>query len=209
MRLIHALIVAALLGGCVGPPAGKRPRTGAPATSPETRQCLNDLTRLGARFGVLADQDMGNGCRISGALTLLEIGVPITNIRAIRCPMARTLALWMRDSVQPAARAQLGTRVIRIESFGAYACRRVIGVPSTKLSEHAQANAVDIAAFVLADGRRISVDGGWKGAPDAQRFLRDVRSGACARFATVLSPDFNAAHANHLHFDLGRGPFCR
>ena len=140
---------------------------------------------------------------------MLDIGVPTTNIRAIRCPMARTLALWMRDSVQPAARAQLGTRVIRIESFGAYACRRVIGVPSTKLSEHAQANAVDIAAFVLADGRRISVDGGWNGAPDAQRFLRDVRSGACARFATVLSPDFNAAHANHLHFDLGRGPFCR
>ena len=28
-----------------------------------------------------------------------------------------------------------------------------------------------------------------------------VRDGACDLFATVLSPDYNAAHADHLHFD--------
>ena len=76
-------------------------------------------------------------------------------------------------------------------------------------SEHATANAVDISGFVLADGRRIVVDSGWNGTDDERRFLRSVRAAACKRFRTVLSPDFNAAHQDHFHFDLGRGPFCR
>jgi hypothetical protein len=28
-----------------------------------------------------------------------------------------------------------------------------------------------------------------------------VRNGACQLFATVLSPDYNEAHRDHLHFD--------
>jgi hypothetical protein len=28
-----------------------------------------------------------------------------------------------------------------------------------------------------------------------------VRDGACRLFATVLSPDYNAAHRDHLHLD--------
>ena len=68
---------------------------------------------------------------------------------------------------------------------------------------------MDVSGFVLADGRRITVEAGWNGSDDERKFLRQVRQAACQRFQTVLSPDFNAAHYNHLHFDLGRGPYCR
>ncbi len=91
--------------------------------------------------------------------------------------------------------------------MGTYSCRTMIGAGSGKLSEHAKANAVDIAAFILSDGRRITVKDGWVGGDDGD-FLRAVRAAACRRFSTVLSPDYNAAHHDHLHFDMGGKPFC-
>lgn len=96
--------------------------------------------------------------------------------------------------------------------MGGYACRRVIGnaASANKMSQHATGNAVDIGAFMLADGRRVSVKQGWSSADeDERKFLRDIRAAACKRFATVLSPDYNAAHHDHLHFDMGGKSFCR
>ncbi len=178
--------------------------------SVDTRQCLVDLERLRARYSLLPEQNFGNGCSIIGSVQLLDVGVPITNVRAVKCGVARNLALWMRESVQPAARA-LGSRVVKLESMGGYSCRNVVGnaAAAGQRSEHASANAIDIGAFVLADGRRISVLQGWNGPVDEREFLRNVRAGGCRLFSTVLSPDYNAAHHDHLHFDMGRGPFCR
>ena len=80
------------------------------------------------------------------------------------------------------------------------------GRPNGLWSEHARANAVDIAGFRLEDGRRISVAADWNDRGDKGRFLRDVRDGACRLFSTVLSPDYNRAHRDHLHLDeAGRG----
>jgi hypothetical protein len=89
----------------------------------------------------------------------------------------------------------------RIEHLGAFSCRRMYGGSDGPWSEHATANAIDIAGFVLEDGTRISVLKDWEGDGPKARFLRAVRDGACGSFATVLSPDYNAAHANHFHFD--------
>jgi hypothetical protein len=77
------------------------------------------------------------------------------------------------------------------------------------LSQHATANALDIAGFRLADGRRISVLADWSDSGDKGRFLREVREGACKQFNTVLGPDYNAAHRNHFHVDMGRWQVCR
>ena len=75
---------------------------------------------------------------------------------------------------------------------------------------HMGAEAIDIGAFVLADGRRISVIDGWSSrSRDEQEFLRVVHRSACKRFGTVLGPDYNAAHRDHLHVELGSGSFCR
>jgi hypothetical protein len=116
------------------------------------------------------------------------------------CPVAAALALWERDVVQPAARRHFGQRVVRIDHAGSYSCRRLYGRVEGRFSEHATADAIDVLAFRLDDGRRITVLDDWRDGTDAA-FLHEVRDGACDLFSTVLSPDYNTAHADHFHFD--------
>ena len=100
--------------------------------------------------------------------------------------------------------------VTRIESFGTYACRPLNGVAGNRLSEHGRANAVDIAAFTFADGRRVTVLQGWNGEDEAvRRFLRAVHQAGCRRFDVGMGPDSNAFHRDHLHFDMGQSRYCR
>jgi len=204
------------LGACI--PRGEQrrepPRAETPArverNSPETLQCHIDLARERIGFRALPDQRFAGGCSALGAVQLLDVGLPVTNLRAMTCPLARQFARWTRESVQPAAEIWLGTRVARIETFGTYSCRGVNGQPGARLSEHAFANAVDVSAFVLGDGRRITVQAGWNGDDERiERFLRAVHQGGCRRFNIGLSPDSDAYHYNHIHFDMGRGPYCR
>jgi hypothetical protein len=123
------------------------------------------------------------------------------NTPPVTCPVAIALELWRRDTVAPAARTMLGSEIARIEHLGAFSCRRMYGAREGRWSEHATGNAIDIAGFVLEDGRRISVLRDWEGDDDKAAFLRAVRDGACDSFATVLSPEYNAAHADHFHLD--------
>lgn len=161
------------------------------------------------RYRSLPDRSFGGGCQAVGSVQLLDVGVPITNLTAITCPMAQGLADWLRD-VRPMARRMLGSEVVRIESFGSYACRPVNSQVGGRLSEHARANAADIAAFVLADGRRVTVEKGWNGPDDGERaFLRQAHRAGCRHFAIGLGPDSDRFHYNHFHFDMGRGPYCR
>lgn len=117
------------------------------------------------------------------------------------CAVDAGLALWLRHGVQPAAQRLLGSQVARIEHVGTNNCRRIGGGSEGSWSEHATGNAIDIAAFVLEDGRRIGVLKDWSGGGDKAAFLRAARDAACDSFSTVLSPDYNAAHADHLHLD--------
>jgi hypothetical protein len=210
---LSSLVLIVLLAACVGPPKGRSAETGPRkppvAVNENIRQCIADLDRLGARYTPIADQNFGGGCSNIGTVQLLGAGVPITNVTATRCPLARALTLWARETLQPAARDAFDSRVVKIESMGGYSCRNIIGGRGTGRSEHATGNAVDIGGFVLADGRRVSIRQGWNGAEDERAFLRTIRGAACQRFQTVLSPDYNAAHFDHLHFDLGGKPFCR
>jgi hypothetical protein len=128
------------------------------------------------------------------------------------CAVAAGLELWLTQQVQPAAAELLGSPIAGIEHLGAYSCRRIGGGEGGRWSEHATGNAIDITAFVTEDGRRISVLGEWRGPRAETQFLRRVRDDACSVFGTVLSPDYNEAHRDHLHFDQaarGFGSFCR
>jgi hypothetical protein len=128
------------------------------------------------------------------------------------CAVNAGLALWLRHGVQSAATELLGSRVVALEHMGTASCRRIGGGEGGRWSEHATGNAIDIAAFILADGRRISVLRDWPGEAPPARFLRAARSSACDVFGTTLSPDYNAAHGDHLHLDqAARGGFgfCR
>ena len=205
-----ALLLVLALAGCAGERVAERPgRTATPAPRPavSTLQCYADLNAAGVSFEPLPDREPQAGCPISGTVKLIEIGTPVTNLGALTCPLASAFAAWTRYALQPAARIAFGQPVAKVETMGTYACRNVAG--SSRISEHARANAVDVGGVVLADGRRVTVKAGWNGAPDEQRFLRLIHQSACRRFGSVLSPDYNAAHADHLHLDMAPGRFCR
>ena len=122
----------------------------------------------------------------------------------LACPIVSALDRWLADSVQPAAQRWFGTRVIEIKQISAYSCRGMNGNSRAHISEHAFGNALDIAAFTLADGRRVTVKNGWKGMPEEQGFLRDIQAAACQQFNTVLAPGSNIYHYDHIHVDLMR-----
>ena len=136
-------------------------------------------------------------------------GVRLSGSFLASCPLAVSFALFERQALQPAAEAVYGQRVAVVEHYGSFACRNIYGRASGRRSQHATANALDIAGLRLADGRRISVARDWKGDPKAQRFLRLVRDGACRAFNTTLGPDYNAAHRDHFHVDMGGFRVCR
>ena len=130
--------------------------------------------------------------------------VAVKPTATLACPIVSALDRWLADSVQPAAMRWFGARVVEIKQISAYSCRGMNGNPNAHISEHAFGNALDIAAFTLADGRRISVKDGWKGMPEEQGFLRDVQAAACQQFTTVLAPGSNVYHYDHIHVDLMR-----
>jgi hypothetical protein len=225
-RLGTAITLPLLLAACFGggdrtrdvPPKRIAERPSGPRTLPsrpsaETQQCYTDLSRANVRYSALPDRDFGGGCLVIGAVQLLDIGVPVTGITSIRCPLARNFSAWVEHAVRPAARQMLGSELVRVETMGTYSCRGIVGggtAASGRLSEHALANAIDVSGFVLADGRRITIRGDWRTSdPATKQFLTVIHQSACKRFRTVLSPEYNAAHHDHFHFDMGRGPFCR
>ncbi|MDB5694468.1 MAG: extensin [Sphingomonas bacterium] len=175
----------------------------------ETAQCHADLRAQSVAFRPLPDRQAGPGCGLFGAVQLLEIGVPVTNLTGIRCGQARAFSAWVRSGVGPAAFQILGSELARVETFGSFACRNVAG-RGDRRSGHAIANAIDVGGFVLKDGRRVTVLRDWKSPdPAVREFLQTVRRSACKRFGTVLSPDYNAAHADHLHLEADRAGLCR
>lgn len=183
--------------------------------TPETRQCLSQLGLAQARFQPLPDQYFGDGCSTVGTVKLASLHsdqatIALSNIGPVTCPVAETFAGWARYGADRAARQIMGSPLRSIETMGSYSCRNVAG--SLRLSAHATANAVDIAAFVLEDGRRISVLQGWNGGSASEReFLRVVHQSACKRFGTVLGPDYNAAHRDHFHVEkvIAASSYCR
>jgi hypothetical protein len=130
--------------------------------------------------------------------------VEIKPAATLACPMVSALDRWIVDSLQPAAQRWFRQKVVEIRQISAYSCRGMNGQPGARISEHAFGNALDIASFTLADGRRITVKNGWRGSPEEQGFLRDVQGAACEQFNTVLAPGSNRFHYDHFHFDLMR-----
>lgn len=171
--------------------------------------CAGTLKAPHVQAEPIADKLEANGCGWTNGVSLSEAGGARVRYAALTCEMAAALALWLEHDVQPLAREMLGTSVASVQSLGGYACRNIVGTAVLKnvRSQHAYANAVDVAGFILKDGRTINVRRHWPGEAVEARFLRAVHQRACAYFRVALSPDYNAAHHDHFHFD--RGPFSR
>lgn len=189
----------------LGAPVGMFTRAKLAGLTDEAPRCRALLAQAGVRFTALPARREGERCGYADGVRFARGGSRrIAYAPAdlgVSCPVAAALSMWEWNSVQPAAERLFGSPVRRIETFGSYSCRRLYGRDSGAWSEHATADAVDVAGFVLADGRRITVAREWRGDDPEARFLRAVRDGACDLFATTLSPDYNTAHRDHLHLD--------
>jgi hypothetical protein len=171
--------------------------------------CFALLDKVGVTYTHVDRQSDNPDCGIANGLTLDQSLTPYSGTLTMSCKMAASLYLWERHVVMPAAAEIFGQPVKRIETLGAYACRRVNGAKTRRWSEHARGEAVDIAGFTLADGTRVMVKDDFSDFSPEGIFLRRVRDKGCAIFSVALSPDYNAQHADHLHFDMGAFAICR
>lgn len=188
----------------------------------EPQRCLAALAQTGMAYSALPDRVTGSGCGFDNAVLLRSSGVRLGAPVSLSCPMALSFAMWERHALQPAAELFLSQRVTAINHLGSYACRNVNrgeaaapSTPSGNRSQHATANALDIAGFTLSSGKRVTVLRQWPAddantvaGPDAL-FLQAVHRGACRYFKGVLGPDYNAAHRDHFHLETGGYRMCR
>jgi len=155
----------------------------------------------------IPDRPSDTGCEIENAVRLPSALRTSPPSPTVTCPVAAAWTMFERHSLQAAAREHLGQEVVGIRHLGTQSCRNVAG--SERRSEHATANAIDIAAFTLRDGREVRLVSDWQRRGPEAAFLRAVQSGACRWFRAVLGPDHNAAHRDHFHLDMGRWGACR
>jgi len=217
---IFIVITSLLASGCSLVPQEQAPRKAAVARSaapvvvnPESQACMADLGNRAAAFTPLPDTYYGAGCSAVGAVKLASLRsdtkrLKLSNLGPMTCTLADTFAGWARFGVDRAAQQFLGSPLVKIETMGTYNCRNIAG--SARRSGHARADAIDVSGFVLADGRRITVEGNWEDkSPEVRRFFTAIHASACKRFGMVLGPNYNPSHRNHLHLEVGGRKACR
>jgi hypothetical protein len=172
---------------------------------PEERACMASRAVETSAFIQKAGKVNGRGaCGILKPLKVAAMAdgsVSIGPVATINCPMTASVEAWLEQSVQPAALAWFGMPVTEIDQISDYSCRPKNNQRGESLSEHAFGNALDVAAFTLADGRKITVKANWRSPAEASGFLHEVFAAACQRFKTVLGPGYKY-HGDHFHLDL-------
>ncbi|MGE3067141.1 MAG: extensin family protein [Hyphomicrobiaceae bacterium] len=202
-----SLLVVLLVGAC-GKTSDYFVAKEEPWRDEEERACLaSGVVRASPFLTPRSALGAGNFCGALQPFTMSAADngrVALKPAAALRCPMVPQVERWVRLVVEPAARATFGVPLVELKIAASYSCRPMNNVHGGRLSEHGRANAIDVAGFVLADGRTIMVKTGWHGAFAERTFLRRVHDGACQHFTTVLSPNYDANHRDHFHLDLAR-----
>ncbi|WP_421694698.1 extensin family protein [Aestuariivirga sp.] len=202
-KLIAVAGAAAVLAGCSSSSnVHKTARFDTQGLRAPENSCQIKPSRIGLAEKI-RNIDEGNGCEVPNAWKVQSLGsVSFSKNATMNCGMAEPLKDWLEDVVQPTAQRSFGESVISVDVAASYSCRPRNNKSGAKMSEHGYGNAIDIAAFTLESGRKVSVLEGWRGHKDEQRFLHTVHDEACGPFHTVLGPDSDAHHRNHLHLDL-------
>ena len=190
-------------------PAGKSVEQAAPALPPSPQPlpqpsaCRLALTDAIAIAPSIPDIRGAGGCGGEDLVRLEAIVLPdkrqvsVKPAAILRCAMASALADWIRTDIAPLA-VRLGSTVSDLDNFDSFECRGRNRVVGARLSEHGRANALDVRAFKLANGRSISLTD-----RTVPRELREtVLHSVCARFSTVLGPGSDWYHEDHIHLDL-------
>ncbi|HGG05590.1 MAG TPA: extensin family protein, partial [Aliiroseovarius sp.] len=137
-------------------------------------------------------------------------GVRLTTAATLSCETAKALNTWVRRGVMPAV-GNRGGGLASLKVIAHYSCRTRNNQPGAKISEHGRGKAIDIAGIYLNNGDYISVLEGWRSRRDA-RLLKAMHRSACGIFGTVLGPDANRFHRDHLHVDTAHyrsGSYCK
>ena len=207
--LVLALFAAGEAAAEVPLPRPQPPEMRVPAVDPaEAEAAAKACEAFFAADIAVAERAEGmaldNGCGAPALVRLSAVRlaggqrVELTPAALLRCTAAHAVANWVREDVAPAAVA-LGSRLARIEVAASYVCRPRNNVKGAVLSEHGRANALDVRALGLADGRSIPIT-----AKDAPTLMAEMKRSACARFTTVLGPGADPSHEFHLHVDLAQ-----
>lgn len=173
----------------------------------DRRLCDQALATSQLNYQAVPDSRPEPTCPLENTVRVRDSAVSFTGPFLATCPLAAAYVLFERHGLQPAAERVFGQPVVRIEHFGSFACRNI--ARSNRRSQHASANALDLAGFRLADGTRITVARDWNGDDAKARFLREVHAAACSAFNVTLGPHYNAAHHDHFHVDMGGFRTCR
>lgn len=151
------------------------------------------------------------GCGIKEPVQVTEIsGVRLSSPAVIDCQTAKTFQTWLEKGAIPAV-GRLGGGIAELHIAASYACRPRNNQSGAKVSEHGKGHAVDLSGLTLNNGLSISVLKGWND-PVQGQILRAFHKEACGRFGTVLGPESDRYHQDHLHFDTARyraGSYCR
>jgi hypothetical protein len=170
--------------------------------------CRAVLGRSHLKFTALADKRIDDSCGFTDVVRADRSPIAFNYRVVATCGLTAAL-YWYQQRLNRIARDELGATVAKIDQLGTYACRNINSEPVGRRSQHATANAIDIAAFHLSDGRVVSVlDDYGKPTPEG-RFLDRAHDAACDFFNIVLGPRYNRLHANHFHLDMGPFRFCR
>ena len=168
--------------------------------------CFEALTNAGIGYTRIEDSEPGKSCGFYDALDLLQTTTPYSVSLKLTCAETAALYIWEKRAARPLAEEMLGSPIIRIETYGSYSCRNING--TSRKSEHALANAIDISGFKLRDGRVINIAEHWGDDTQEGKFLERLHGRACRLFSVTLGPDYNSDHADHFHFDMGSGDLC-
>jgi hypothetical protein len=184
-------------------PAGNDPAGQAAPAAPQPSACRLALTEEIAIAPSIADIHGPGGCggedlvRLEAVVLGDKHRVKVEPAAILRCTMASAIADWIRTDMAPLAQ-NLGSDLSGLDNFDSYECRSFNRIAGAHLSEHGRANALDVRALKLADGRSISLTD--------RTLSRDVRESVlhsvCARFTTVLGPGSDWYHEDHIHLDL-------
>ncbi len=207
VRLSAIILAAAMLAAC----SDSSPNFTTRGLVAPQSQCLVDPRQVGDAERV-DDIDERNGCMVENAWRMrLVAGVSFSQPAVVNCGVVSPLNDWMANKVQPAAQSAFGESVVSVDVLASYSCRPRNNRDGAKMSEHGFGNAIDVAAFTLESGRKISVEQGFWGSRRDSRFLQQVRADACQDFSTVLGPGSDSHHKDHFHLDLAnrRSKYCK
>jgi hypothetical protein len=153
-----------------------------------------EIARIGSKVG---------GCGVENPVRVTSVaGVRLSQAATVDCSIAKALNSWVDEVAQPAFDGKL----VELQVAAHYICRSRNNIKGAKISEHGKGRAIDISAFILSNGKVLTV------AQNYNKLLRRIYKAGCGYFKTTLGPGSDGYHEDHFHFDTSArkgGAYCR